>query len=155
MVPSHGYDPNCDQYALPIDPYLASRPPINWNAQLFAKLFDASLTAKEIEDSEYHTIYRAILVDLRRVPNLAPSDKRQLIRDFADIEELMQCEGTREKVRSMLRTMLFEIQAHSSDGSTALNGLSTVAVLNTQKSQVEQQVKLPQEQQRKKIFGVF
>lgn len=144
-----------DPYALPIDPYLQNRAPTNWNAQMLAKLFDPSITANEITKGEYSDMYRAALVDLRRIPNISPQDKRHIIRDFADIEELQQCGGTKGKVRSMLRTMLLEIAAHSADGSSPLTGITGVSAIITQRNQMEQQVKVPQQPERKKIFGIL
>jgi hypothetical protein len=144
-----------DPYQLPIDPYIQARPSTNWNKQMLDKLFDPSITAQEISEGEYSMLLRSILSDLRRIPNIAPKDKRRLIRDFADIEALQQCGGTKSQVRSMLREMLFEIAAHSADGSAPLTGITATSAIITQRSQMEQQVKIPQEPQRKKIFGLI
>lgn len=144
-----------DPYALPMDPYIQQRPSTNWNKQMLDKLFDPSISAQEISDGEYAMLYRSALSDLRRIPNIAPTDKRRIIRDFADIEALQQCGGTKSQVRSMLREMLFEIAAHSADGSAPLTGITATSAIITQRSQMEQQVKIPQEPQRKKIFGLI
>jgi hypothetical protein len=146
-----GYDP----YALPIDPYIQQRPSTNWNTQMMNKLFDPSISAQDITAGEYATMYRSVLSDLRRIPNLSPVDKRRIIRDYADIEELHECDGVQAIVRSMLRSMLLEVSAHSADGSSLLNGLTGVSAIITQRSQMEQQVKIPQQQERKKIMGIF
>ena len=144
-----------DPYALPMDPYIQQRPSTNWNMQMLNKLFDPSITAQEITKGEYAVLLRSTLADLRRIPNISPADKRRLIRDFADIEALQQCGGTRGTVRSMLREMLYEIAAHSADGSSPLAGITGVSAIITQRSQMEQKVQVPQEPPRKKIFGLI
>ena len=144
-----------DPYALPIDPYMQARPSTNWNKQMMDKLFDSALTAGDISKGDYSVMLRSILIDLRRIPNIAPTDKRRLIRDFDDIEALMQCDGTKGRVRSRLRKMVFEIDAQTGDGSSPLNGLTGVSAIITQKSEMSQQVKVPQVQERKKIFGLI
>ena len=144
-----------DPYALPIDPYIQQRPSQNWNLQMMNKLFDPSISANDISKGEYSILFRSALSDLRRIPNIAPTEKRKLIRDFADIEGLMRCDGTQSDVRSRLRVMLFEIAAQTGDGSSPLNGLTGVSAIITQKSDMVQQVKVPLQQERKKIFGLI
>lgn len=144
-----------DPYGLPIDPYMQQRPSTNWNKQMLDKLLDSTITPDEITQGEYATMFRSLLIDIRRIPNLSPIDKRRLIRDYSDIEGLIQCDGTRAMVRSRLRLMLLEVNSHSADGSSALNGVTGVSAIITQRNQTEQQVKVPQEPPRKKMFGLF
>ena len=144
-----------DPYALPMDPYIQQRPSTNWNKQMLDKLFDPSISAKEISKGDYEVLVLSIFADLRRIPNLNPSDKRRLNRDFADITALQQCGGTRAQVRSRLIKMLYEIHSHSSDGSSPLTGITGVSAIITQRNQMEQKVQIPQEPPRKKVFGIF
>jgi len=144
-----------DPYALPIDPYIQQRPTTNWNKQMLDKLLDSTLTPADIAQGEYSVMYRSLLLDLRRIPNLSPTDKRRIMRDYADIEGLIQCDGTKGMVHSRLRTMMVEVSAHSADGSSPLNGLTGVSAIITQRNQMEQQVRIPQHTERKKIFGLI
>lgn len=144
-----------DPYALPQDPYIQQRPSTNWNKQMLDKLLDDTITPADISRGEYSTMFRYLLLDIRRIPNLAPIDKRRMIRDYADIEGLIQCDGTRGMVHSRIRMMLLEVTAHSADGSSTLNGITGVSAIITQRNQVEQQVKVPQQTERKKIFGLI
>ncbi len=145
-----------DPYALPIDPYLANRPSTNMNVQVMNKLFDTGISANEISMGEYEVLVQAIYSTLRRAPNTPPPVIRKWIRDFADISGLMRCDGTKGKVRARLISMMFEINAHVSDGSAAMVGLTGVGAMITQKTEMTQQVKIPQENpDRKKIMGIF
>ena len=155
MQQQMGQEQYYDPYALPIDPYIQQRPSNNWNAQMLSKLFDTSLTAREIAEGEYSQMLRAIFMDLRRIPSIATSDRRRLVRDFADLEGLMHCDGTKGRVRSRRRKMVYEINILTGDGGAPIVGLTGVSAMITQKSQMEQQVKIPQEPERKRIMGIF
>jgi len=151
MGPQPGY---YDPYQLPIDPYMQQRPTNNWNKQMMDKLFDPQFTAKELK-GDFHALFRILLSDARRVPNISPVDKRRIVRNYADIQALNACDGTEEEVRSRLMTMFFELGMQTGDGSTPLNGLTGVSAMITQKSEMTQQVKIPQTPERKKIFGLI
>ena len=157
VIPGHidQQDQMYDPYALPVDPYLQNRPSNNMNIQVMTKLFDSSLSAIDISNGEYEVMLRSIGMDLRRSPNTPPTQINKWVRDFRDIEGLMKCSGTKGRVRSRMRILWFEVNAQAGDGSAPLNGLTGVSAMITQKTQSEQQVKIPQAPERKKIFGLI
>lgn len=151
QYPQQGY---YDPYQLPIDPYMQQRPTTNWNKQMMDKLFDPQFTPEQLK-GDFNIMFRILISDLRRIPNINPTDKRRLIRNYADIQALNACDGTEEEVQNRLMSMYVEISSQTGDGSNALNGLTGVSAMITQKSEMTQQVKIPQQPERKKIFGLI
>jgi hypothetical protein len=81
---------------------------------------------------------------------------KSLQRDWADIIELQECQGTEAMVLSLMVEFLFEIASLGAYGGAELRGISTIGAMVTQKQIADQTVKYPSEpQQRKKLFGVI
>ena len=81
---------------------------------------------------------------------------KSLQRDWADIIELQECQGTQAMVLSLMVEFLFEIASFGAYGGAELKGISTIGAMVTQKQIADQTVKYPSEpQKRQKLFGVI
>lgn len=148
-----GYGP--DPYALPYDPYMSAPSKSNWNAQTMLVLFKT--LDPETDHDIYAQMYNAIIERLIRLPNISKADVRRLNRDFADIEDLSACKGTKRMVASRNRKLYLELCSLAACGENPLVGMTSVGALVTTRQQQEQTIKMPQQQEvaRKKIFGLI
>ena len=147
----YGYD---NRYPIPNDPYMGARPQ-STNVMMMTALLDSKLKdGSQLDDVTQMFI---ILVDnVKRIPNIEMTVVKSLHRDMMDIIELSECQGTRLRVLSMMKDLLFEINTLGAYGGAELRGISTIGAMVTQKQIADQTVKYPQEPaQRKKLFGVF
>ena len=144
-----------DPYPVPGDPYMYRPPQQNANMQMLNALLDNNL-----KDEKQLTDIRQLIIiginNVKRIPNIEMTVVKSLQRDWADIIELSECQGTESMVLSLMIEFLFEIASLGAYGGADLKGISTIGALVTQKQIADQTVKYPQEPQvRKKIFGVL
>jgi len=145
-----------DPYYLPQDPYLNRPSPNNMNAQVMLALLDSKYT-KEVDFNDFLSFVPIIIDNLGRIPNIDRTDVNLLRRDFVDIRELSECDGTEEMCGTMMLQLLFDIRTLVAYGGAELKGLTGISSIITTRQQAEQTVKMPTQapEQRKKIFGVF
>lgn len=147
----YGYDP----YPVPNDPYMYRQPQQNANVQMLAALLDNNL-----KDTKQLTNVQELIIiginNVKRIPNIEMTVVKSLQRDWADIIELNECQGTEDMVLSLMVEFLFEIASLGAYGGADLKGISTIGAMVTQKQIADQTVKYPTEPAvRKKLFGVI
>jgi hypothetical protein len=151
-----GYDDGYyDPYPVPNDPYMYRQPPQNQNMMMLNALLDNNLKdAKQLDD-----IRELIIIginNVKRIPNIEMTVIKSLQRDWTDIIELSECQGTEAMVLSLMVEFLFEIASLGAYGGAELKGISTIGAMVTQKQIADSTVKYPSEPAaRKKVFGVF
>jgi hypothetical protein len=147
----YAYDP----YPVPNDPYMYRPPQQNANMQMLNALLDNQLK----DPTQLDDIRQLIIIginNVKRIPNIEMTVIKSLQRDWADIVEFNECQGTDAMVLSLMVEFLFEIASLGAYGGAELKGISTIGAMVTQKQIADQTVKYPQEPQtRKKIFGVI
>lgn len=150
--PDDGY---YDPYPVPGDPYYGRPPQQSQNMVMLNALLDNNLK----DEKQLANINELIIIginNVKRIPNIEMTVVKSLQRDWADIIELSECQGTDAMVLSLMVEFLFEIASLGAYGGADLKGISTIGALVTQKQIADQTVKYPSEpQQRKKIFGVI
>lgn len=148
----YGYDP----YPVPNDPYMYRPPQQNQNMMMLNALLDNQLK----DEKQLTNINELIIIginNVKRIPNIEMTVVKSLQRDWADIIELSECQGTDAMVLSLMVEFLFEIASLGAYGGADLKGISTIGAMVTQKQIADQTVKYPSEPTaaRKKIFGVI
>jgi hypothetical protein len=156
QYPTQGYDDGYgyEQYPVPHDPYYG-RASQNVNTQMIAALLDNNLK----DPAQLDDIRQLIIIginNVKRIPNIEMTVIKSLQRDWSDIVEFNECQGTDDMVLSLMVEFLFEIASLGAYGGAELKGISTIGAMVTQKQIADQTVKYPSEpQQRKKLFGVI
>lgn len=143
-----------DPYALPQDPYMNQVSRNNMNAQLAMAILETKFE-KNTNINDYEQVFWIVLDNLGRIPNADLNSIHRFQRDFIDIRELAECQGTEEMTGSLMRQLLFDMRSYVSYGGSELKGLTGISAIITQRQQSEQTVKMPSPEQptRKKIFG--
>jgi hypothetical protein len=148
----YGYDP----YPVPNDPYMYRPPQQNQNMMMLNALLDNQLK----DEKQLTNINELIIIginNVKRIPNIEMTVVKSLQRDWADIIELSECQGTDAMVLSLMVEFLFEIASLGAYGGADLKGISTIGAMVTQKQIADQTVKYPSEPavKRSKIFGII
>jgi hypothetical protein len=143
-----------DPYALPQDPYMNQVSRNNMNAQLAMAILETKFD-KGTDINDYESIFWIVLDNLGRIPNADLNSIHRFQRDFIDIRELAECQGTEEMTGSLMRQLLFDMRSYVSYGGSELKGLTGISAIITQRQQSEQTVKMPAPEpaQKKKLFG--
>ena len=153
----YGYDDGgyYDPYPVPGDPYMYRPPQQNANMQMLNALLDNNLK----DEKQLLNINELIIIginNVKRIPNIEMTVVKSLQRDWADIIELTECQGTDAMVLSLMIEFIFEIASLGAYGGAELKGISTIGALVTQKQIADQTVKYPSEPvKRQKLFGII
>ena len=148
------YDDADDQYALQQDNYTQRIGANNWSLQMMKVVLDTKIT-NQTDFDNYKEMIVVAVDNLRRIPNIPIKEVNMICRDFDDICDLAQCQGTKRMVASRMQKLVFRICALVSCGESELHGLTGISTIITSRQQSDQQIKMPQQPEQSKggFFG--
>ena len=125
-----------------VDPWKANPP--QTNRERFAdRVLGQRMNEKNSPSGHPLWLIQGSLIELLALLNITKKEYNKFTRDWADIQALAQGGGNKQIVSRKLEKMLYGLQLMRSRGDNKLEGYTTLTALITDRSEVDQSVRMP------------
>lgn len=125
-----------------VDPWKQNPP--QTNRERFAdRVLGQRMNKEDAPEGHPLWLIQGSLIELLALLNITKKEYNKFVRDWSDIEALAQGGGNKQIVSRKLEKMLYGLQLMRSRGDNKLEGYTTLTALITDRSEVDQMVRMP------------